>query len=372
MQQNINRTNTNNAIAQVAKVIPHFPPTNKDFSCTELHTPDGIYPLLHEMFYETIAPQFTTGTRASVVSVKEDSSNGRIPRNDSHQFNGHSIDSSDDDGSCAGGSVGGFGGAFGGALFSMTPVTKSAALPIPNAASKKQLRTTLTTSLSSSSVGVTSNPSGLQIVTSPQKLMTSTASGNNASPYLPNSPPFPSNLTPTTPTTSSQNLPIHQQQFATGSYMMSSSQDFGVSNSSMNNNSNVMMNNDYLLSSSYTGNSSSVGSLSSLFGRGLNNSNNTNTGGKSTPQLSSSSRNNHIMSTSISSSKPKNHLSKTNSTFVLRFLIHENLQKLLSTKALEDDYLFFNIGSSFIWVDSRSKPKVFMNIMFQTGGYLNS
>ncbi|CAO3637292.1 unnamed protein product [Mucor hiemalis] len=102
----------------------------------------------------------------------------------------------------------------------MTPVIKSAALPIPNAASRKQLRSTLTTSSSSTSVGSVSNAGGLQIVTSPQKLMTTTASGNNASPYLPYSPSFPTNLTPTTPT---QQLPPNQQTFATGSYMMSSS-----------------------------------------------------------------------------------------------------------------------------------------------------
>jgi hypothetical protein len=94
---------------------------------------------------------------------------------------------------------------------------------------------------------------------------------------------------------------------------------------------------DYLLSSSYTGNSASVGSLSSLFGRSANNYN----GSKSTSQLSTSSRKNNILSTSASSSKPKNHLSNTNSTFVLRFLIHENLQKIISSKGLEDRFLFF-------------------------------
>lgn len=54
-------------------------------------------------------------------------------------------------------------------------------------------------------------------------------------------------------------------------------------------------------------------------------------------------------------SKPKNYLSKTKSTFVLRFLIHENLQKILSAKTDEDYYLFYNIGSSFIWMDNKSK-----------------
>ncbi|KAI8062957.1 hypothetical protein BDF21DRAFT_347374 [Thamnidium elegans] len=340
LQQNITRTNTNNALAQAAKVITHFPPTNKDFSCTELHTPDGIYPLLHETFYETIAPQFTTGTRASIINVKENTV-PHLQRNDSHQFNHHLLDSSDDDGSSFN-------------AFTMTPANKSAALPIPNAASKKQLRTPLTASLSSSSIGVTAN-TGLHIVTSPQKIMTH-SNGNNASPYLPNSPSFPSNLTPTTPTTMAQHLTT-PQQFVSGSYMMSSSQDFTANNNN-NNTSGTATRDDYLISSSYNGNSSSVGSISSLFGRSSTSTHLI--AGKSTPQLSSSSRNNHILSTSISNtSRPKNHLTKTNSTFVLRFLIHDNLQKLLAAKALDDEYMFFNIGSSFIWVDSKNKPKVY-------------
>lgn len=338
MQQNINRNNAN--IAQAAKVIHHFPPTNKDFSCTELHTPDGIYSLLHETFYETIAPQYTTGTRAFIVCVKEDSPATRITRNDSIQFsnNNNTFDSSDDDNN---------NGLS--ASFSMTPVIKSAALPIPNAASRKHIRTALTTSSSSTSIGSVSNTSGLHIVTSPQKLMTATANGNNTSPYLPHSPSFPTNLTPTTPT---HILPPNhsQQQFATGSYMMSSSQDLG---NGINTNGVLPMKDDYLLSSSYNGNSASVGSLSSLFGRSASNYN----GSKSTSQLSTSSRKNNILSTSASS-KPKNHLSNTNSTFVLRFLIHENLQKIISSKSLEDRFLFFNIGSSFIWVDAKNTPKV--------------
>ncbi|CAO3637296.1 unnamed protein product [Mucor hiemalis] len=79
-------------------------------------------------------------------------------------------------------------------------------------------------------------------------------------------------------------------------------------------------------------------------------------GSKSTSQLSTSTRKNSILSTSANS-KPKNHLSNTNSTFVLRFLIHENLQKIISGKGLEDSFLFFNIGSSYIWVDAKNTPK---------------
>lgn len=310
--------------------MPHFPPTNKDFSCTELHTPDGIYPLLHETFYETIAPQFTTGTRASVVSVR-----------DEHLHTIHN-ESSEDEGLI-----------MGGPSFSMTPV-KSAALPIPNAASssssKRSLRNTLTTSSSTSSVH-NANGNGLQVLTSPQKIMAS-SNGNHASPYSPYSTSFS-----TTPTSASQlppqpvaQHPHQQQQFASGSYMMSSSQDLGMSSLSASH-----TNNEYSLSSSFNNNANntgSVGSLSSLFGKSV-----TTPGARSTPQLSSSIA--RSMSTSISSSsKPKNHLSKTNSTFVLRFLIHEHLHKMMSSNGLGDEFLFFNIGSSFIWVDSNSKPKV--------------
>lgn len=336
MQQNINRNNANNAIAQVARVVPHFPPTNKDFSCTELHTPDGIYPLLHETFYETIAPQFTTGTRASVVSVKDQ--NFHITNNESSEDEGLII---------------------GGPSFSMTPV-KSAALPIPNAASsnKRSLRNTLTTSSSTSSIHNANNTNGLQVLTSPQKIMTSNGNGNNASPYSPYSNSFSTTPTSQLPSTSQlppAQHPHQQQQFASGSYMMSSSQDLGMSNTSVSNT------NDYSLSSSFNNannninNTGSVGSLSNLFGKSANPP-----GARSTPQLSSSIA--RSMSTSISSnsSKPKNHLSKTNSTFVLRFLVHEHLHKLMSSNGLGDEFLFFNIGSSFIWVDSNSKPKVLL------------
>jgi hypothetical protein len=334
LQHNINRTNTNNAVSQTTRIVPHFPPTNKEFSCTELHTPDGIYPLLHETFFETIAPQFTMGTRASITHVKDD-------------FMNHHESSEDE--SLVAGTNGFHGYGLGGASLSMTPV-KSAALPIPNAAATTSSRRTVRNACSL-------NTNGLQVLTSPQKIMTN-ANGNNASPYLPNSPTYPttptSQLPPAHTQTShqqQQHSNNHNQQSASGAYMMSSSHDlihtpiaeYSVSSSFNNTNHQT--------------NGGSVGSLSSLFGRSSS-MYTSNPMGRSTPQLSTSIV--RTMSTSMSSnsstSKPKNHLSKTNSTFVLRFLIHENLAKLLLT--MEDDFLFFNIGSSFIWVDPKSKQKV--------------
>ncbi|KAI8987651.1 hypothetical protein BDF20DRAFT_798484, partial [Mycotypha africana] len=171
LQQNISRNNATNAVAQVTRTVPHFPPSNKDFSCTEIHTPDGIYPLLHETFYETIAPQYNIGTRATVVKVKDEN----------QLYNGTmTTESSEDEGLIMGGSL------------SITPI-KSAALPIPNAASTiKMSRTAVQPSSDSISTSFnrTNNP-GLQILTSPQKLMIpNNSNGNSASPYSPFSPSF--------------------------------------------------------------------------------------------------------------------------------------------------------------------------------------
>ncbi|KAG1151250.1 hypothetical protein G6F37_000312 [Rhizopus arrhizus] len=289
LQSNVNR-NTSNT---VTKVVVHFPPSNKEFSCNELHTPDGVYPLLHETFHETIAPQFATGTRSSIVREK------RRPE---------TTDEEEDIESSYSSSTGSSNHHFG---LSMTPV-----IPIPNA-SRKHVRNR--SSISSVSPGLT-------IITPSQK--------NNS--YAPFSPSFPQ-------------TPM-QQQFVPGSYMMSSSQELNNTIDQETPNNSV----------------SNGGSVSSLFNRSNSISNNTLTiNGSQQQQLSTSiGRSNHIFSSSISNnnnhsssmtSKPKNYLSKTKSTFVLRFLIHENLQKILSAKTDEDYYLFYNIGSSFIWMDNKSK-----------------
>ncbi|CEP07401.1 hypothetical protein [Parasitella parasitica] len=263
LQQNISRNNANNATAQATRVVPYFPPTNKDFSCTELHTPDGIYPLLHETFYETIAPQFTTGTRVSIVSAKDE--NFHLANNESSEDEGLII---------------------GGPSFSMTPA-KSAALPIPNATSSKMsLRNTLTTSSSTSSMHA-NNGNGLQVLPSLQKINTSVGNSNNTNPYSSYSTSFSTTLSSQLPSSSQSPAGQHpqqqqQHQFASGSYMMSSSQDLGMPNLSISNT------NDYSLPSSFNNssnpnNTGSVGSLSSLFGKSINP-----TGARSTPQSSSS------------------------------------------------------------------------------------
>jgi hypothetical protein len=222
--------------------------------------------LLHETFFETIAPQFATGTRASVTSSK-------FKRDDS---------SGDDD------------------ELVFMPTNKSAALPIPNSRNGG-----LTASSSTSSMH------GLSIVTSFSHKLNS-----QPSPYLPMSPSYHQSIPPT------QSTPSH---------MLGTSQELASNDNS-----------DYFASASYNNGGSSVGSFSSLFA-----------GGRSMGKTPSSVRNNSIVG-----SKPKNHLAKTKSSFVLRFLIHDNLQKVLAAKTKEDQFVFFNIGSSFIWVDGQNKPKV--------------
>lgn len=261
---------TNNA-AQTPRVPP-FPPTNKEFNCNELNTPDGIYPLLHETFYDTIAPQFASGTRASVVThIHAGSINTTI------------IESSEEDSNS-------------------DTLVKSAALPIPNTSSRR--RTMRNGSASSITNGLHSLTSSGGLQQQPQKLSSSSTNGNS---YFPH-------------------------------------------NSELNSNAD--------LSSSYNTNNS----LSSLFGKSI--TTHPTSLNRSASQISTS------ISKSMNNSKPKNHLSKTNSNFVLRFISHDNLQKLMSSNnslLYNDDFTFFNIGSSFIWVDSNSKPKVYFGIQ-QRGG----
>jgi hypothetical protein len=56
--------------------------------------------------------------------------------------------------------------------------------------------------------------------------------------------------------------------------------------------------------------------------------------------------------------KPKNNLVKTKSSFVLRMIIHDRLAQVLANRTIDDSFLFFNIGTSFLWMDAKGKPKV--------------
>ncbi|KAG0305393.1 hypothetical protein BGZ98_004195 [Dissophora globulifera] len=54
--------------------------------------------------------------------------------------------------------------------------------------------------------------------------------------------------------------------------------------------------------------------------------------------------------------KPKNNITKTNSTFVAKIATHENLAKILANRVGEDVYLFWNTGRTFTWSNMDQKP----------------
>ncbi|KAG0030358.1 hypothetical protein BGZ82_007479 [Podila clonocystis] len=54
--------------------------------------------------------------------------------------------------------------------------------------------------------------------------------------------------------------------------------------------------------------------------------------------------------------KPKNNITKTNSTFVAKITTHENLSKIIANRFNEDVYLFWNTGRTFTWSDVNQKP----------------
>jgi hypothetical protein len=56
--------------------------------------------------------------------------------------------------------------------------------------------------------------------------------------------------------------------------------------------------------------------------------------------------------------KPKNSITKTKSSFVSKIITNEQLPKILAARTSDDTYLFYNVGTSFVWMDAASKPKV--------------
>lgn len=56
--------------------------------------------------------------------------------------------------------------------------------------------------------------------------------------------------------------------------------------------------------------------------------------------------------------KPKTSITKTNSSFVQRIITNDQLAKILMARTSEDTNLFYNCGTSFVWVDAAGHPKV--------------
>jgi hypothetical protein len=56
--------------------------------------------------------------------------------------------------------------------------------------------------------------------------------------------------------------------------------------------------------------------------------------------------------------KPKTNITKTNSSFVQRIITNDQLAKILMARTSEDTNLFYNCGTSFVWMDAGGHPKV--------------
>lgn len=56
--------------------------------------------------------------------------------------------------------------------------------------------------------------------------------------------------------------------------------------------------------------------------------------------------------------KPKNNIAKSNSSFISRCIVHENLSKRLQDRPADGHFAFANINRAFQWLDLSSTQKV--------------
>ncbi|CAO3644818.1 unnamed protein product [Cunninghamella echinulata] len=50
--------------------LPVYPPSTPDHNCPFFFTPEGTYNLSYKIFFRSLAPFYTVGTTASLVSIK--------------------------------------------------------------------------------------------------------------------------------------------------------------------------------------------------------------------------------------------------------------------------------------------------------------
>ncbi|CAO0803166.1 unnamed protein product [Mucor circinelloides] len=66
---------------------------------------------------------------------------------------------------------------------------------------------------------------------------------------------------------------------------------------------------------------------------------------------------NHTLGSNRHPRKPKTSITKTNSSFVQRIITNDQLAKILMARTSDDTNLFYNCGTSFVWVDAHGHPK---------------
>jgi hypothetical protein len=60
--------------------------------------------------------------------------------------------------------------------------------------------------------------------------------------------------------------------------------------------------------------------------------------------------------------KPKNNIAKSNSSFISRCIVHENLTKRLQDRPADGYFAFANINRAFQWLDLSSPQKAWKQI----------
>lgn len=69
--------------------------------------------------------------------------------------------------------------------------------------------------------------------------------------------------------------------------------------------------------------------------------------------------------------KPKNNIAKSNSSFISRCIVHENLTKRLQERPADGYFAFANINRAFQWLDLSSPQKVRSAVIYRTKKQLN-
>lgn len=316
---------TSTSTSQTASLqlkLPAFPPSNKDFECNQVHTPDGVYRLSHEIFNQSILPVFhqgthcvsiphaktaaetaaetaaaatatattttTTTTTASLSATLASTKSSSAASSMSEQLLGMTpvqenteIESSEEEG--------------GGAIY----FGQSAALPIPCSRPQHSNGNAAQVAASSSSASSDRTASLLRNTPMSQHGFPTTSTQGTTTGDMMNTPILTVENTSTTPTASDDNI-------------------------------------NQVNPSTSIGGSSSVGSLTSLFSRN---------------SLRHHHHHHHPR-------KPKNSLQKTNSSFIAKMIVHDQIAKILFSRTLEDSYIFYNVGTNFIWADANQKVKV--------------
>lgn len=65
------RSSTGDASRSIPpKALLHYPPSTPGHDCREFCAPEGTYQLINQVFFRSLTPLFSTGTTASLVSIK--------------------------------------------------------------------------------------------------------------------------------------------------------------------------------------------------------------------------------------------------------------------------------------------------------------